>query len=228
MKYKNITEAEFVSRTNRFIAVCEVDGEEVVCHVKNTGRLKELLIKGAVVYLEESSNPERKTKYDLVAVEKDGQLFNIDSYAPNVAAGEFLRTKFSDFSVRAEVKKGNSRFDFYMENESRKIFVEVKGVTLIKDGIALFPDAPTTRGVKHITELVECVKDGYEAYVLFVIQTENVLSFSPNDETHKEFGDVLRKAEAAGVKIVAVNCIVSADEMTIEKQIPTELRRKQK
>lgn len=226
MKYNNITKAHFLSRTNRFIAVCEVDGEEDVCHVKNTGRLKELLIKGAVVYLEESSKPERKTKYDLVAVEKDGQLFNIDSYAPNIAAGEFLREKFPEFSVRAEVKKGNSRFDFYMENENRKIFVEVKGVTLIKDGLALFPDAPTTRGVKHITELAECVKEGYEAYILFVIQTENVLSFSPNDETHKEFGDALRAAESSGVKIVAVNCIVSADEMTIEKQIPTELRRK--
>ena len=226
MKYNNITKAVFVSRTNRFIAVCEVDGEEVICHVKNTGRLKELLIKGAVVYLEESSNPERKTKYDLVSVEKDGQLFNIDSYAPNVAAGEFLREKFSDFSVRAEVKKGNSRFDFYMENECRKLFVEVKGVTLIRDGIALFPDAPTTRGVKHITELTECVKEGYEAYILFVIQTENVLSFSPNDETHKEFSDALLDAESAGVKIVAVNCSVSADEMTIEKQIPTDLRRK--
>lgn len=225
MKYNNITKALFLSRTNRFIAVCEVDGEEVVCHVKNTGRLKELLIKGAVVYLEESSNPARKTKYDLVAVEKDGQIFNIDSYAPNIAAGEFLRAKFPDFSVRAEVKKGNSRFDFYIENESRKIFVEVKGVTLIKDGVALFPDAPTTRGVKHITELTECVKEGYEAYVLFVIQTENVLSFSPNDKTHKEFGDALREAEAAGVKIIAVNCNVSTDEMTIDRQIPVMLRR---
>ena len=225
MKYNSITKAFFLSRTNRFIAVCDVDGEEVVCHVKNTGRLKELLIKGAVVYLEESSNPERKTKYDLVAVEKDGQIFNIDSYAPNIAAGEFLRAKFPDFSVRAEVKKGNSRFDFYMENESRKVFVEVKGVTLIKDGVALFPDAPTTRGVKHITELTECVKEGYEAYVLFVIQTENVSSFSPNDETHKEFGDALREAEAAGVKIIAVNCNVSTDEMTIDRQIPVMLRR---
>ena len=225
MKYNSITKAFFLSRTNRFVAVCEVDGEEVVCHVKNTGRLKELLVKGAVVYLEESSNTERKTKYDLVAVEKDGQIFNIDSYAPNIAAGEFLREKFSDFSVRAEVKKGNSRFDFYMENESRKVFVEVKGVTLIKDGVALFPDAPTTRGVKHITELTECVKEGYEAYVLFVIQTEKVLSFSPNDETHKEFGDALREAEAAGVKIIAVNCNVSTDEMTIDRQIPVMLRR---
>ena len=228
MKYSNITKAKFISRPNRFIAMADVDGNETVCHVKNTGRLKELLTENAVVYLEESSNPLRKTKYDLVAAEKDGEIFNIDSQAPNIAAGEYFRKIFPDCTVRAEVKYGNSRFDFYIEGKDRKIFAEVKGVTLIKDGVALFPDAPTDRGVKHIRELVECRKEGYEAYILFVIQTQQVNEFSPNDETHRQFGDALRDAETAGVKILAVNCFVRPDEMTINKEIAINLRRKEK
>lgn len=228
MKYNNITKAKFISRPNRFIALAEVDGEETVCHVKNTGRLKELLKENTVVYLDESSNPLRKTKYDLIAAEKDGEIFNIDSQAPNIAAGEYFRKVFHDCTVRSEVKYGNSRFDFYIEGEDRKIFAEVKGVTLIKDGVALFPDAPTDRGVKHIRELIGCTKEGYEAYILFVIQTEKAKVFSPNDETHKQFGDALREAEKAGVKILAVNCDVRPDEMTINKEISINLRRTEK
>lgn len=228
MKYNKITEAKFISRLNRFIAVVELDGEQTECHVKNTGRLRELLQSGTTVYLEESTNPSRKTKYDLVAVEKNGAIFNIDSYAPNLAAGEYFRSIFSDGIVRSEVKYGNSRFDFYIESQGRKIFAEVKGVTLIKDGVALFPDAPTERGVKHIRELVECTKEGYEAFILFVIQTENAESFSPNDETHRQFGDALRDAEQAGVKILAVNCNVTPCEMTVNKEIAINLRRSEK
>lgn len=228
MKYNNITKAKFISRPNRFTALVSLNSEETVCHVKNTGRLKELLKENVTVYLEESSNPLRKTKYDLVAAEKDGEIFNIDSQAPNIAAGEYLRKVFADCTVRPEVKYGNSRFDFYIEGEDKKIFAEVKGVTLIKDGVALFPDAPTDRGVKHIRELIECTKEGYEAYILFVIQTENVDSFSPNDETHKQFGDALREAEKAGVKILAVNCDVTPDEMTVKQEIPINLRRTEK
>jgi len=228
MKYKNITKAKFISRPNRFIALAEIDGNETVCHVKNTGRLKELLMKNATVYLEESRNPLRKTKYDLIAAEKDGELFNIDSQAPNIAAGEYFRKIFPDCTVRSEVKYGKSRFDFYIEGKDRKIFAEVKGVTLIKDGVALFPDAPTDRGVKHIRELIGCTKEGYEAYILFVVQTEKAGVFSPNDETHKQFGDALREAETAGVKILAVNCDVSPGEMTINKEIVIDLRRREK
>lgn len=228
MKYNNITKAKFISRPNRFIALADIDGEETVCHVKNTGRLKELLKENTIVYLEESTNPLRKTKYDLVAAQKGCEIFNIDSYAPNIAAGEYFRKVFADCTVRSEVKYGNSRFDFFIEGKDRKIFAEVKGVTLIEDGVALFPDAPTERGVKHIRELIECTKEGYEAYILFVIQTEKVEVFSPNDETHKQFGDALREAEKAGVKILAVNCDVTPDEMTINKEIPINLRRTDK
>ena len=225
MKYNNITSGIFLSRPNRFIARVLVNGEECVCHVKNTGRLGELLKNGAVAYLEESANPLRKTKYDLVAVEKDGVLFNIDSYAPNLAAGEYLKSLYPHCRVRAEVKHGNSRFDFYIEGEDERIFTEVKGVTLIKDGVALFPDAPTERGVKHINELADCVGEGFGARILFVVQTENVHTFSPNDETHRAFGDALRRAEAAGVEISAVSCRVTPDSMVIYRKIDIDLRR---
>lgn len=228
MKYDNIKKAKFISRPNRFIALTEVDGEEMVCHVKNTGRLGELLRENATVYLQESSNPLRKTKYDLIAAEMDGKIFNIDSYAPNIAAGEYWGKFFPDCMVRSEVKYGNSRFDFYIEGENRKIFAEVKGVTLIKNGVALFPDAPTERGVKHVKELIECTKEGYEAYILFVIQTDKADVFAPNDETHAQFGDALREAEKAGVKIIAVTCDVKPDEMIINKEIATDLRRRGK
>ena len=224
MRYNNIRKGVFLSRPNRFIANVLVNSEECVCHVKNTGRLGELLKNGAAVYLEESSNPLRKTKYDLVAAEKDGELFNIDSYAPNLAAGEYLKELYPDCRIRAEVKYGNSRFDFCIEDAGKRTFVEVKGVTLIKDGVALFPDAPTERGVKHINELIGCVAEGCGARILFVVQTENVQTFSPNDETHRAFGDALRRAEAAGVEITAVSCIVTPDTMKIHRIIKEDIK----
>ena len=196
MKYKNIVEGKFISRPNRFIANVEIDGENCVVHVKNTGRCKELLIPGTIVYLEKSDNPERKTQYDLIAVLKNGEkLINMDSQVVNSVAEEWLKkgNLFPKGSIiRREVKYGNSRFDIYVESGNRKAFIEVKGVTLENNGVVRFPDAPTLRGVKHVNELVKSIKDGYEAYVLFVVQINEVSYFTPNDETHKAFGDVLK------------------------------------
>ena len=177
MRYNKIHKAEFISRPNRFIAHCRLEGEEVVCHVKNTGRCRELLTDNATVFLAESDNPQRRTKYDLVGVVKNSMMINMDSQAPNIAAGEYLRKLYPDAVIRPETKYGNSRFDFYVENADDKIFIEVKGVTLEEDGVALFPDAPTERGVKHINELAECLQDGYKAKILFVIQMEKIKSF---------------------------------------------------
>ena len=188
--------------------------------MKNTGRCRELLTENAIVFLAESDNPERKTKYDLVSVVKNGMMINMDSQAPNIAAGEYLRKIYPHGIIRPETKYGKSRFDFYVENGDEKIFVEVKGVTLEKDSLALFPDAPTERGVKHINELAECLNDGYKAKILFVIQMENISAFSPNDEMHRQFGDALRNAENAGVEILAVNCIVTEDSMVIKENVP--------
>ncbi|MBR5496374.1 MAG: DNA/RNA nuclease SfsA [Clostridia bacterium] len=220
MRYNKIHKAEFISRPNRFIVYCRLHGEEVVCHVKNTGRCRELLTENAIVFLAESDNPERKTKYDLVSVVKNGMMINMDSQAPNIAAGEYLRKIYPHGIIRPETKYGKSRFDFYVENGDEKIFVEVKGVTLEKDSLALFPDAPTERGVKHINELAECLNDGYKAKILFVIQMENISAFSPNDEMHRQFGDALRNAENAGVEILAVNCVVTEDSMIIKENVP--------
>ena len=188
--------------------------------MKNTGRCRELLTENAIVFLAESDNPERKTKYDLVSVVKNGMMINMDSQAPNIAAGEYLRKIYPHGIIRPETKYGKSRFDFYVENGDEKIFVEVKGVTLEKDSLALFPDAPTERGVKHINELAECLNDGYKAKILFVIQMENISAFSPNDEMHRQFGDALRNAENAGVEILAVNCVVTEDSMIIKENVP--------
>ena len=219
MKYSNILKAKFISRPNRFIAYVELEEETVVCHVKNTGRCRELLDADCEVYLTESANPNRKTKYDLVAVNKNGALFNIDSYAPNIAAGEYLKELYPSALIRPETSFGKSRFDFYIENGNEKIIVEVKGVTLEKDGVALFPDAPTERGEKHIKELTEYAGKGYKTQILFVIQTENVNCFSPNDATHKEFGDALRFAQQNGVTVTAVNCTVTPDSMEIKDNV---------
>ena len=227
MVYKNIIAAEFVSRPNRFIAIVKVDGREEVVHVKNTGRCKELLIPGSTVYIERSENPARKTKYDLISVLKNGEkLINMDSQVVNEIAVEWLEKGniFPENSIRRrEVRYGKSRFDVYMENNSRKAFLEVKGVTLENDGVVRFPDAPTERGVKHINELIDCLKDGYEAYILFVIQMNGVKYFSPNDETHREFGEALRKAEASGVKILAVNCDVAQNSIDIDSEVEVRL-----
>ena len=231
MKYTEIKKGFFLSRPNRFIAKVLIDGNEETVHVKNTGRCKELLIPGATVYLYVSDNKSRKTKYDLIAVEKIREgtvplLVNMDSQVPNTVAHEWLRTcgLFSENAViRREVTYGKSRFDFYIEDSGRRAFLEVKGVTLENDGVASFPDAPTERGIKHINELVSAVNNGYEGYVLFVIQMKEVSLFKPNDTTHKAFGDALRSAQKAGVKILAVDCIVTPDSIKCDKPVDIKL-----
>ena len=216
MKYENIKQGTFISRPNRFIANVLIDGKEEVCHVKNTGRCKELLVPGASVLVEVSDNPQRKTKYDLVSVYKGDRLINMDSQAPNKVFGEWAHRFFKNITfLKPETKYKNSRFDFYIEADGRKIFVEVKGVTLEKDNVVLFPDAPTERGVKHINELCDCVKNGYEAYIFFVVQMTDVKYFTPNKETHKEFADALKRAQKKGVNICCVDCIVEKNELAI-------------
>lgn len=229
MEYKNIHKGIFKSRPNRFIAYVEIYGQEEVCHVKNTGRCRELLIPGSIVYLEESDNPNRKTKYDLVAVEKDSKLFNIDSQAPNKVVQEWLETSDSDILLNAEVRKikpeckyKNSRFDFFIETENRKIFMEVKGVTLEEQGVLRFPDAPSERAVKHLEELMEAKREGYEACVLFVIQMEGPSYFTPNEDTHPKFCETLRTAEKMGVKVLAYDCQVTENSMKLNTK--TEVR----
>ncbi len=227
MKYRRtIIEAEFLERPNRFIAHVLADGKREIAHVKNTGRCRELLVPGNTVYLAVSDNPARKTKYDLIAVWKNPErLINMDSQIPNDAAEEWLKKSVCpDSDIRREVRHGKSRFDFQITKKDGQIrWLEVKGVTLERDGIAFFPDAPTERGVRHIEELIDCVKSGMEAGILFVIQMENIRSFRPNDIMHPEFGDALRKAEKAGVKIMARCCTVTPDSITISGKVPVHL-----
>lgn len=231
MKYKNITKGIFLKRPNRFIAQVEIDGKLHTVHVKNTGRCKEILKENTTVYLTRSDNPKRKTEYDLVVAEKhrDNQhsmLINIDSQIPNDVAEELLKNGkiFSpDAVIKREVKQGNSRFDFYIEDKGKKAFLEVKGVTQETNTVALFPDAPTERGLKHIEELISLKKAGFDAYILFVIQMKEISFMKPNDHTHKAFGDALRKAEKEGVKILAFDCIVTPDSIVADKEIPVNL-----
>ena len=227
MHYSNIRTAKFLRRPNRFIAHVLLDSEEVICHVKNTGRLRELLLPGATVFLEESDNPARKTRFDLVGVLRSDEVVNIDSRAPNQVVGEWLRSGglFEDVShVKAEARYGDSRFDFYVESFSgRKAFLEVKGVTLLQDGVARFPDAPTTRGVKHIEELVKCLKDGYEAYILFLLEMKGSKWMEPNDATHPAFGQALREAAAKGVQVLAYDCIVMPESLEVDKKVEVRL-----
>ncbi len=226
MKYKNIFKGIFIERPNRFIAKVEVDGKIETVHVKNTGRCKELLVPNAAVYLEKSDNPNRKTLYDLIAVDKNGLLINMDSQIPNAVTEEWLKkgNLFSENAIiRREVTYKKSRFDFYIEDSGRKIFLEVKGCTLENSGVASFPDAPTERGVKHINELISCINDGYEAYILFVIQMRGVTVFKPNDTTHKAFGDALRHAKEMGVKILAYDSFVTPDSIEIQNYVKVEL-----
>lgn len=232
MKYDKVISGKFISRPNRFIAKVEIDGTEETVHVKNTGRCRELLVPDARVYLSVSDNPARQTRCDLIAVEKirGGKplLINMDSQLPNGAAEEWLNKcgLFSENAViRREVTFGKSRFDFCVDDGGRKTFIEVKGVTLENDGVALFPDAPTERGVKHLNELVECVKEGYGAYVLFVIQMKEIREFRPNDSMHPEFGDALRNAAENGVEIIAADCLVTPDSMVIDGEIAVNLSR---
>jgi len=231
MKYEKVISAKFIERPNRFIAYVEIDGRKVIAHVKNTGRCRELLVPGATVYLFCADNPIRKTKYDIIAVEKqcsDGRtvLINMDSQVVNDVAAEWL-PKSGLFSpnarIRREVVYGTSRFDFYVEDGNRRAFVEVKGVTLEEQGEARFPDAPTERGVKHIRELEGCLVNGYEAYILFVVQMKGIHTVIPNDAMHKAFGDTLRSAQKHGVHVLAVDCIVRADSITASSPVPIKL-----
>lgn len=226
MQYGKILPARFLSRPNRFVARVEAEGEELVCHVKNTGRCRELLVPGATVWLEESPNPSRKTKFDLIAVEKGDRLINMDAQAPNKVFGEWAAAggfREGLTLLRPETTYRSSRFDFYWESSKSRGFVEVKGVTLEEDGIVRFPDAPTLRGVKHLDELVKAHEAGYEAAVCFVIQMENVRWFAPNDVTHPEFGQALRRAAQAGVEILAMDCAVTPQSLTIGKSVPIRL-----
>lgn len=229
MKYIKIISGEFVSRPNRFIAHVNIQGQLEVCHVKNTARCRELLKPGSIVYLEESDNPGRKTKYDLVAVEKGNTLVNIDSNAPNKVVQEWLATDNCPILqgaesrfVKPECKYGNSRIDFYVEADHRKIFIEVKGVTLEENGVVRFPDAPSDRAVKHVEELAAAVEKGYEAYVMFVIQMKGVRYFTPNEDTHLQFCNALREAAVKGVQILAYDCLVTEDSLLLDE--PVEVR----
>ena len=218
MQYGNIVKGYFMDRPNRFIAHVELNGEVVVCHVKNTGRCRELLTPGAEVVLERCENPNRRTAYDLIAVYKGDRLINLDSQAPNAVFGEWVWSSgyFADLkTVRRECRYGNSRFDFYLEAGNRKIFAEVKGVTLEQDGVVSFPDAPTQRGTKHLRELLEAVKEGYEAYAVFVIQMDACRYFTPNRSTDPAFAEALKQAAAGGVQICALTCLVGEGSMLI-------------
>lgn len=222
MRYEKMEPAVFLERPNRFVAYVEQAGRREICHVKNTGRCRELLVPGAELYVQRSDNPARKTTLDLISVKKGSQWVNMDSQAPNKAAAEWLRQGglgCREITIRPEYKYGDSRFDFFLEADGRKAFMEVKGVTLEEDGIARFPDAPTERGVKHIRELIRCLDAGYEAYVFFVIQMKGVRAFEPNDRTHPAFGEALREAAKKGVQILAYDCVVRPDEMSIDQRI---------
>lgn len=260
MKYNRVVPGIFQKRPNRFIAHVCIHGKEEVCHVKNTGRCKELLVPGCTVYCAVSDNPNRKTKFDLIAVEKKVEnhegdadqnttasddknalsanhknefetdtvlLINMDSQAPNAAVKEWLASGASPFGqidlLKPEYRHGNSRFDFYLECNKRKIFIEVKGVTLEDDGVVLFPDAPTERGVKHVHELIQCHGEGYETYILFVVQMERSRYFTPNRKTHPQFADALCEAKQAGVELLAYICTVSPDEMKLDEPLEIKL-----
>ncbi len=226
MKYKNIKKGIFIARPNRFIAHVEIDGVTEVCHVKNTGRCKELLLPGAVVYVQKSDNPNRKTGFDLISVIKGSRHINMDSQVPNKVVRDWLEKEslFKDVTlIKPESKYRNSRFDFYVETKKDKIFIEVKGVTLEENNVVLFPDAPTERGVRHINELIESLREGYKAYVIFVIQMKDVDYFKPNSVTHKEFAEVLKSAHNKGVKILALDCVVEEGFIEIDKQVEVRL-----
>ena len=227
MQYQHVKEGRFLSRPNRFVARVLLDGAEEVVHVKNTGRCRELLLPGARVYLALGDNPQRKTRYDLIAVEKGPLLVNMDSQAPNRVFGEWAGAghfRAGLTLLRPETVWGNSRFDFYWEDASGcRGFVEVKGVTLEENGHARFPDAPTLRGVKHLEELARCRAEGCEAAVCFVLQMGGMKDFAPNDVTHPAFGDALRRAAAGGVNVMAMECAVTPDSLTITRPVPVRL-----
>lgn len=222
MQYKNIKQAKFIDRPNRFIAYVEVDGKPETVHVKNTGRCRELLVPGAEVYLTEPGSPGRKTRYDLIAVRKDnGILFNIDSQAPNKVVREWLDGQGFDL-VQPEYTYGSSRIDFYMELGEERYLMEVKGCTLEVDGVGYFPDAPTERGVKHLRELMRAASEGYHAVVAFVIQMDGVTEVRPNVQTHPEFGVALKEAVEAGVRVLSMPCHVEPGKLNILPEFQEE------
>ena len=227
MNYSDVVPGRFLDRPNRFVAHVELMGKTETVHVKNTGRCRELLVPGARVYCQHLEHPGRKTKYDLIAVEKNGRLINMDSQAPNAAAGEWLRSGGLGEvqNLRAETVHADSRFDFSFTLGGRQCFLEVKGVTLEQDGVCAFPDAPTLRGSKHLRGLADAAREGYGAYVLFVIQMENVRFLRPNDATDPDFAAALRQAAAAGVRVLARSCAVTSDSMTITGPVPVELQK---
>ncbi len=225
MQYANMEPGRFLARPNRFIAHVEIKGQTEVVHVKNTGRCRELLPVGAEVYCQRSSNPARKTKYDLIAVRKGQRLINMDSQAPNQAAKEWLLAGGLGpiEALKPEYTHDDSRFDFSFIRDGKRCFLEVKGVTLENDGICAFPDAPTERGAKHLRGLTRAVQEGYGGYVLFVIQMSDVTCLHPNDATDPQFGIALREAAAAGVEVMAVDCHITVDTMEIGGFVPVNL-----
>jgi len=224
MRYSNMVPGVFLDRPNRFIAHVAIDGKAETVHVKNTGRCRELLPAGAQVWCQKCGNPARKTRYDLITVRKGSRLINMDSQAPNIAVGEWLRLgglgEIED--LKAECTHGQSRFDFSFRKDGRQCFLEVKGVTLEHGGICAFPDAPTQRGTRHLRELRQLAEEGLGAYVLFVIQMSDVLYLHPNDSTDPDFGTALREAAAQGVEVLAMDCLVTEGTMVL--QHPVEVR----
>lgn len=221
MHYSNMVPGIFRARPNRFIAHVEIDGREEIVHVKNTGRCRELLVPGAQVWCQKSTNPNRKTKYDLIAVRKGSRLINMDSQAPNTAVREWLEQgglgEIQD--LKAESFHGDSRFDFAFLKDGKRCFLEVKGVTLEHDGICAFPDAPTERGAKHLRGLAQLAREGYGAWVIFVIQMSDVQYLHPNDATDPAFGAALREAAEAGVQVLALDCQIKEDNMMIRNSV---------
>lgn len=226
MWYQKIVSGTFIERPNRFIAYCEIDGKREKCHVKNTGRCRELLVPGATVYLSVPSDTVRSTAYDLIAVRKGKRLINMDSQVPNEVVAEGLRSIpfFSGVeTVRREFRYGDSRIDIMAEGEGKRYLIEVKGVTLEDDGVVRFPDAPTERGVKHVRELIGSIRDGYVPCLLFVIQMEDVRYFEPNRDTDPDFADALREAKEAGVNILAYSCKVAPDSLELDRSVEVRL-----
>ena len=228
MTYKNINKAVFIDRPNRFIARCEINEQVETVHVKNTGRCKELLIPGTTVFLEKFNAQTRKTNYDLISVIKGNRIINIDSQAPNkiflewAKSGRFLP---DILVIKPAYRFLNSRFDFYIETPFKKIFIEIKGATLENNGVVMFPDAPTQRGLKHISELIEVKKKGYEAYIIFVIQMENAKYFMPNYITHKAFADKLKECDDNGVNVAAFDTIVTEKSIVLNNEVEVRYMR---
>ncbi len=222
MKYGQVVKARFLERPNRFVAYVELEERRQICHVKNTGRCRELLVPGYTVYLEKAQNPARRTPYDLIAVEKEDKLVNMDSAAPNKVFGEWAAQSGAfgpEPLIRPETVFGDSRFDFYIESQGEKIFAEVKGCTLEDQGRCYFPDAPTERGLKHLNGLIRCAEQGYRAMAFFIIQMEGAQSFAPNDATDPAFGQALRRCRQAGVEILALECRVSPGALTVNPAV---------